>query len=100
MPTAKLDVETRQSGAHSGRGISRLRRIVINMGVVALDHALTHKNTSLNRDDVIYYQIWLAEAKSNGDYWKDNEIASARMIQSLDARNTRVRKLQGKDRMS
>jgi hypothetical protein len=53
------------------------------MGVVALDHALTHKNTSLNRDDVLYYQIWLAEAKSNGDYWKDNEIASARVIQSL-----------------
>jgi hypothetical protein len=30
-----------------------------------------------------YYQIWLAEAKSNGDYWKDSEIASARVIQSL-----------------
>src|SRR5258705_11337528 len=83
MPPAKLDVESRQSGAHPRRRIPRLRRIVINMGVVALDHALAHKNTSLNRDDVLYYQIWLAEAKSNRDCWKVREVASARVIQRL-----------------
>src|SRR5258705_1140543 len=74
MPTAKLDVETRQSGAHPRRRIPRLRRIVINMGVVALDDALTHTNTSLTTDDVLYYQIWLAEAKSNGDYGKITRV--------------------------
>src|ERR671922_843983 len=43
VPAAKLDIEPSQSLSDTRGGLPRLRRIIIDMGVVAFDRALAHK---------------------------------------------------------
>src|SRR5437879_5328738 len=49
MPSANLNVEGRQSCAHSRRSVLRQCRIIIDMGVVTLNHALAHSTPLAQR---------------------------------------------------